>query len=104
MPSSALPAALANRLRYRHLMLLQQLWQACTAVVRSDWQQQHWDATTPEAGSALEGACADFLAQQRRWRERDIVALQRLPLRERVERYRALGPLTFETTVGRTGT
>ena len=36
--------------------------------------------------------------QQRRWRERDIVALQRLPLRERVERYRALGPLTFETT------
>ena len=81
-----------------HLMLLQQLWQACTAVVRSDWQQQHWDATTPESGSALEGACADFLVQQRRWRERDIVALQRLPLRERVERYRALGPLTFETT------
>ena len=24
-----------------HLMLLQQLWQACTAVVRGDWQQQH---------------------------------------------------------------
>ena len=81
-----------------HLVLLQQLWQSCTAVVRSDWQQQHWDATTPESGSALEGACADFLVQQRRWRERDIVALQRLPLRERVERYRALGPLTFETT------
>ena len=81
-----------------HLVLLQQLWQACTAVVRSDWQQQHWDAKTPESGSALEGACADFLVQQRRWRERDIVALQRLPLRERVERYRALGPLTFETT------
>ena len=46
----------------------------------------------------MEAACTDFLAQQRRWRERDIVALQRLPLRERVERYRALGPLTFETT------
>jgi hypothetical protein len=81
-----------------YLVLLQQLWQACTAVVRSDWQQQYWDAKTPESGSALEGACADFLVQQRRWRERDIVALQRLPLRERVERYRALGPLTFETT------
>ena len=81
-----------------HLVLLQQLWQSCTAVLRSDWQQQHWGAKTPESGSALEGACTDFLAQQRRWRERDIVALQRLPLRERVERYRALGPLTFETT------
>src|SRR5262249_8901545 len=53
-----------------HLRLLQQLWQSCTAVVRSDWQQQHWDATTPEAESALEAACADFLGQQRRWRER----------------------------------
>ena len=81
-----------------HLILLQQLWQSCTAVVRSDWQQQHWNATTPESGSTMERACADFLIQQRRWRERDIVALQRLPLRERVERYRALGPLTFETT------
>jgi AAA domain len=81
-----------------HLALLQQLWQACTAVVRSDWQQQHWETKTPESGSALEGACTGFLVQQRHWRERDIVALQRLPLRERVDRYRALGPLTFETT------
>jgi Lhr-like helicase/predicted RecB family nuclease len=81
-----------------HLRLLPQLWQSCTAVLRSDWQQQHWDATTPESGAAMEAACADFLVQQRRWRERDMVALQRLPLRERVERYRALGPLTFETT------
>jgi AAA domain len=81
-----------------HLVLLQQLWQSCTAVMRSDWQQQYWDTKASETGSALEAACADFLVQQRRWRERDIVALQRLPLRERVERYRALGPLTFETT------
>src|SRR5262249_55827921 len=34
-----------------HLVLLQQLWQSCTAALRSDWQQQHWCATTPEAGS-----------------------------------------------------
>src|SRR5262245_52368216 len=81
-----------------NLVLLHQLWQSCTAVVRSDWQQQHWDATSPESGSALEAACTNFLVRQRRWRERDIVALQRLPLHERVERYRALGPLTFETT------
>ncbi|HEY5869912.1 MAG TPA: hypothetical protein VI542_30825, partial [Candidatus Tectomicrobia bacterium] len=81
-----------------HLMLLQQIWQSCAAVVQSDWRQQRWDTHIPEAGATMEVACADFLAQQRRWRERDIVALQRLPLRERVERYRALGPLTFETT------
>jgi hypothetical protein len=38
----------------------------------------------------------DFLEQQQRWRERDILALQRLPLTARVERYRALGPLAFQ--------
>jgi predicted RecB family nuclease len=82
---------------HTRLVLLQRLWQACAAVLRSDWQQR-WENRPLEATPALEGACVAFLEQQRRWRERDMLAIQRLPLAERVERYRALGPLTFETT------
>ncbi|MGH8057294.1 MAG: AAA domain-containing protein, partial [Candidatus Entotheonellia bacterium] len=79
-----------------HLLLQQRLWQACAAVLRSDWQQNRWDEPPLDPGEALERACVEFLEQQRHWRERDIVALQQLPLAERVERYRALGPLAFE--------
>ncbi len=79
-----------------HLVLQQRLWQACATSLRSDWQQHRWDDRTPDPERALEHAWVDFLEQQRRWRERDILALQRLPLTERVERYRALGPMTFQ--------
>jgi hypothetical protein len=37
-----------------------------------------------------------MIEEQRCWRARDILGLQRLPLAERVERYRALGPLAFQ--------
>jgi hypothetical protein len=60
------------------LVLLQRLWQACVAVLRSDWQQR-WEDSTLEVTPTLEGACVEFLEQQRRWRERDILAVQRLP-------------------------
>ncbi len=81
-----------------HLVLQQRLWQACAACLRSDWQQTRSDDSAQAPGPALERACVDFLEQQRSWRERDILALQRLPLAERVERYRALGPLAFQGT------
>jgi superfamily II DNA/RNA helicase len=79
-----------------HLALQQRLWQACAASLRSDWPQHRWDDSTPDSEQTLERGCGDFLEQQRRWRERDILALQRLPLAERAERYRALGPLAFQ--------
>ena len=63
-------------------------------VLQSDWQQR-WDDAMTEGPRRWHGSCETFLEQQRRWRERDVLALQRLPLAERVERYRALGPLTF---------
>ena len=72
-----------------HLALQQRLWQACTASLRSDWTQHRWDDSTPDSERTLERSCVDFLEQQRRWREQDILALQRLPLTERVERYRS---------------
>jgi superfamily II DNA/RNA helicase len=80
----------------RHLVLQERLWQACAASLRSDWQQHRWDEATPDPQQALEHTSGAFLEQQRRWRERDILALQRLPLAERVEHYRALGPLAFQ--------
>jgi hypothetical protein len=79
-----------------HLALQQRLWQACAASLRSDWPQHRWDDSTPDAEQTLERGCVDFLEQQQRWREQDILALQRLPLAERLERYRALGPLAFQ--------
>jgi predicted RecB family nuclease len=79
-----------------HLVLQQRLWHACTAFLRSDWPQHRWDDSTPDPERSLERACVDFLEQQRRWRERDILALQRLSLADRVEHYRALGPVMFQ--------
>ena len=79
-----------------HLALQQRLWQACAASLRSDWTQHRWDDSTPDSERTLERSCVDFLEQQRRWREQDILALQRLPLIERAERYRTLGPLAFQ--------
>lgn len=82
---------------HTHLRLLQRLWQASTAVLHSDWQQR-WEDVSAETLPGGEHTYVAFLEQQRRWRERDVLTLQRLPLTERVERYRALGPLTFTTT------
>jgi superfamily II DNA/RNA helicase len=79
-----------------HLMLQQRLWQAVSASLHSDWQQRSWDEPVSNPEQALERACVTFLEQQQRWREQDILALQQLPLSERVERYRALGPLAFQ--------
>jgi hypothetical protein len=81
-----------------HLGLQQRLWQACTAFLRSDRRQPRWHDSTPESGPTLEHRCTEFLEQQRHWREQDILALQRLPLAERLERYRSLGPLAFQET------
>jgi len=81
-----------------HVLLQHRLWQTCAAVLQSDWQQRRGDDAAVSAGYPLARACVAFLEQQRGWRERDITALQRLPLPERVERYRALGPLMFQDT------
>ena len=79
---------------HTHLELLQQVWRICTAHVQSDWHQSAWQMSAGEP--TLESDCVTFLERQQHWRQRDILATQQLPLAERVERYRALGPLAFE--------
>ena len=81
-----------------HLELQQQVWQVCIAHVHSDQHQQAWTAVPAEPQPAWERHCINFLAQQQQWRAQDILAVQQLPLAERVERYRAVGPLHFEDT------
>ncbi len=96
-----LDAAQVMQLRqylHTHLGLQQQLWQVCTSHIRSDGPQSSWDMTTPDTEQALERDCVTFLEGQQRWRERDILEVQQLPLAERVARYRALGPLLFDET------
>ena len=96
---SELNAEQVERLQDRvhtSLQLLQDVWQACTAHLRSDWQQTDWTLSRPSDEQGLEQASITFLEQQRNWRIRDIEAVQQLPLAERIERYRALGPLEFE--------
>ncbi|MCZ6872101.1 MAG: AAA domain-containing protein, partial [bacterium] len=81
-----------------HLRLQQQLWQICSAHLHSNWRQTAWNAPGLEQGQALERDCVTFLEQQRDWRQRNILSLQQCPLPERVERYRALGPLIYQAT------
>ena len=79
-----------------HMKWQQQVWQICTRHLRSDWlpggQVGDAEATTP----GWQDDCVRFLHVQQRRRERDILAVQQLPLPERVARYRALGPLEFQ--------
>lgn len=81
-----------------HLELQQQVWQVCTSHVHSDQSQPAWTAEPAEPHQVWEQRCVTFLEQQQQWRVRDILAVQQLPLAERLERYRALGPLHFEDT------
>ena len=81
-----------------HLTLQRQLWHIGVSHVQSDWQRHAWETPLVDADQTLERACVAFLEGQQQWRERDILAVQQLPLAERVARYRALGPLVFEET------
>ncbi|WP_089937246.1 DEAD/DEAH box helicase [Candidatus Entotheonella palauensis] len=78
-----------------HIKWQQQVWQICTRHLRSDWTPgvQVSDAN---AVPGWQADCVNFLQLQQHRRERDIFAVQQLPLPERVARYRALGPLEFQ--------
>lgn len=101
LPNTALHADHVTQLQaymQTHLHLQQQLWQRFAANIHSDWQQSNWNTTEFAQGHTLEHDCVTFLEQQQDWRQRDILTLQQCSLAERVERYRALGPLTYQST------
>lgn len=73
------------------------IWQWGSSHLESEWEQRSWDVT-PDATCALETPYLDFLEEEKRLREEDILALQAYTLGERVERFRAIGPLRFQET------
>ena len=70
------------------------LWQWASSHLASEWVQDEWkyEEHSPQT------AYLNFLSEERRLREEDVLAVQALPLSERVERFRALGPIRFRKT------
>ncbi len=76
------------------LELQSRIWKWAQIHLESEIEQTAWD-DRPGCGDALAAPYLHFLEEERRLREEDILALQEYPLPERIERFRAIGPLTF---------
>ena len=70
------------------------LWQWTSSHLTSDWEQDEWK----DEEHSPQTAYLNFLSEEQRLREEDVLALQALPLSERVERFRAIGPIRFRKT------
>jgi hypothetical protein len=79
------------------LTLQTEVWQWVSLHIQSEWEQRDRDVS-PDGGQAPGTPYVNFLEEERRLREEDILALQEYTLQERVERFRAIGPLTFSGT------
>lgn len=73
------------------------VWRWAAAHLESDWEQREWSVDAAE-DAAPEAYFLTFLEEERRLREEDVRSLQAYPLQERVDRFRAIGPLTFSGT------
>lgn len=79
------------------------LWQWVSSHLTSAWEKGEWDPAMDDMQST-QTAYLKFLSEERRLREEDVLAVQALSLSERVERFRALGPIRFrKTTLDREG-
>lgn len=78
------------------LLLMERLWRFVLNYLESDLAQEDWDIANRETRMA---AYLRFVEEERRKQEADILALQAYPLAERVERFRAIGPLLFSGTM-----
>ena len=70
------------------------LWRWMAPHLESEWTQDDW-VVDPDITTAYGRVYLDFLEEERRLREEDVLTLQAYPLTERVERFRAIGPITF---------
>ena len=80
-----------------------QLQQWITSHLSSDWSRENGEAgdnldNPAQTGLNLGQAHQRFIEAERAFQEKDIRDLQELSLAERVERFRALGPLHFKGT------
>ena len=73
------------------------VWRWAAAYLESTWDQQDF-ALRPAEETTQATRFLAFLEEERRLREEDILALQTYSLPERVDRFRAIGPLTVAGT------
>lgn len=78
------------------LMLLEKLWRWALGYLESEWDQESWDLETENTPLT---SYLHFVEEERHRQEEDIIALQEYNLEERVERFRAIGPLIFLGTM-----
>ncbi len=78
--------------------LIMKLEQWFEERLESEWQREEWCLIPPEELD-WSTACQKFIEAERLQQERDIRELRELSLAERVERFRALGPLRFIGTI-----
>jgi len=78
------------------LLLMERLWRFALNYLKSDLEQEEWDIRSKDTRMT---AYLRFVEEERRRQEADILALQAYPLEERVERFRAIGPLIFAGTM-----
>ncbi len=79
------------------LALQEKVWKWAHPHLESDWEQTEW-GEEPAEGRSPGAHYLHFLEEEKRLREEDILALQEYSLAERVDRFRAIGPLTFLRT------
>lgn len=77
--------------------LLIELWQWISLHLKSRWHKDTWQLL-PQAAPNPAEICQEFIEAERLYRQRDMAALMELSLAERIERFRALGPLEFVGT------
>jgi len=70
------------------------VWRWAAGRLESGWEQRDW-AVRPGEEATPETRFLAFLEEERRLQEEDILALQAYTLQERVDRFRAIGPLAF---------
>ena len=73
------------------------VWRWASSHLESEWEQRGWEVV-PGVVYAPETPYLNFLEEEKRLREEDILTLQAYTLEERVERFRAMGPLRFQET------
>lgn len=73
------------------------IWKWVHGHLESDFEETDW-GDRPEGPDSPAENYLHFLEKEKRLREEDVLSLQCLCLEERVERFRALGPLVFAGT------
>lgn len=73
------------------------VWRWAAAQLESTWDQRDF-ALTPAEETTHATRFLAFLEEERRIQQEDILSLQTFSLKERVDRFRAIGPLTVEGT------